>query len=302
MRHLSTPAPAARELPHSPADWDQIENPAAVREILADLQTKTRREVYQCAELYDLAYPGYPGDRDYYLEQGRHGRVLYLGVGTGRLFCPLAEANPQTVGIDNSAPMLRRLRQRSPGLHADQLIEADATEAELPAGQFDTVLAPYSFLQVIPPEKVSQLLANVRRSLAPGGKFRTDTFSPYLIPFRKPGLETNVRRIGAETRIAIYVVYDHLRRQMTELAHVATPEDEHVLEMHLSYLFPHEILVALEQAGFADVHVHGGYEQEPFDPVASQVLVYEATTAPTETQAAAPSRNGYRHNGSAAPL
>ena len=276
MRQLADHLSALQPLPLSPANWEQIEDPEEVQQVLDDLQGKCRGQVYECAELYDLAYPGYPGDRDYYLEQGRSGRVLYLGVGTGRLFCPLARTNPQAVGIDLSGPMLARLRAKCPDLKPGQLLQGDAATAPLPAEQFDTVLAPYSFLQVIPPDRLPQLLANVRQTLVPSGRFCTDTFSPYLIPFRRAGLETNVRQVRPDTRISIYVIYNHLRRQMKELAHVATPRGEHVLEMDLSYQFPHEILAALQSAGFADAAVYGGYDHQPFDAAESEVLVYEA--------------------------
>src|SRR3712207_6020181 len=41
------------------------------------------------------------------------GRVLELGCGTGRIALPLARAGAMVVGIDRSAPMLERARQRS---------------------------------------------------------------------------------------------------------------------------------------------------------------------------------------------
>src|SRR5688500_17186482 len=40
------------------------------------------------------------------------GRVLELGCGTGRISLPLARAGVPLVGIDRSAPMLRRARTR----------------------------------------------------------------------------------------------------------------------------------------------------------------------------------------------
>lgn len=261
---------------HFRAAWDQIGDPERVREVVARLAQAPRLDVYGAAELYDLAYPGYAGDSEYYLDKGRCGRVLYLGVGTGRIFAPLATLNPQATGIDNAAPMLARLRQQHPHLREAQLVEGDVVSASFPRATFDIVVAPYSFLQVIRPAELPPVLANVRRWLAPGGTFHADTFSPYLIPFRKKGLETGIRQIGTDTRIAIYVLYDHLRRSLTELAHVETAVGEHVLEMPLAYYFPHEIVTALSEAGFEGVTVHGGYDGEPFDPTENEVIVYQA--------------------------
>lgn len=271
---------------HFHAAWDQIGDPERVREVIARLEQVQRLDVYAAAELYDLAYPGYAGDSDYYLDKGRCGRVLYLGVGTGRIFAPLATLNPQAMGIDNAAPMLARLRQQHPHLQAAQLVQGDVVSASFPPATFDTVVAPYSFLQVIRPTELPHVLANVRRWLVPGGAIHADTFSPYLIPFRMKGLESGIRQIGADTCVSIYVLYDHLRRRMTELAHIETAAGEHVLEMPLAYYFPHEIITFLSEAGFDDVTVHGGYDGEPFDPTENEVIVYQARasgSSPTPT-------------------
>jgi SAM-dependent methyltransferase len=259
--------------------WEFLEDAADINTVLAGLGACRRLPVYSCAELYDLAYPGYPGDGNFYLEKAGSGRVLYLGIGTGRIFAPLAKRNSDAVGLDSSPDMIARLRKRFPHINDQQIMHADAANADLPAGHFDTIVAPYSFLQAIEPERVPRVLENVCRWLVPGGKFYTDTFSPYLIPFRRRGLETNQRQLGKNAHVTIYVRYNHLGRSMTELAHVVTPKDECVLEMHLYYYFPHEITAALRQAGFPYVQIDGSYAGELLDPAESEVIVYEARTA-----------------------
>ena len=148
---------------------------------------------------------------------------------------------------------------RDPAIGKRQLLACDVLDAPLEPESVDTVLAPYSFLQVVDEDAVGPLLERVHTWLKPGGRFVTDTFSPYLIPFRRPGLEANIRRIGAETRIAIYIAYDHLKRHMRELALVQQDGREQVLEMHLNYYFPHELRAAFEAGGFESVGITGGY-------------------------------------------
>src|SRR5690349_9306417 len=46
------------------------------------------------------------------LASAQDGVVLELGCGTGRLTVPVARAGAAIVGIDRSAPMLARARQR----------------------------------------------------------------------------------------------------------------------------------------------------------------------------------------------
>ena len=288
MQTLLSPQPTASTetaLPAvlSPKGWDQIEDQTEVERVLDHLRATKRYDVYQCAELYELAYPGYQGDLDYYLDKAKTGRALYLGVGAGRIFAPLAQENPEAIGVELSPQMLDLLRGRHPQIAAEQVLRADAVTMELPEARFDTVVAPYSFLQVVEEPKLPQLLENVRRWLRPGGSFYTDTFSPYLIPFAKKGLEANVRRIGADTRIAVYILYDHLRQSMTEMALVCHKGEEKLLEMPLHYYFPHEIAAAFHAAGFDSVRITGGYQGEPFDPSENEVTVYEARRAEEAT-------------------
>lgn len=271
------PKYAINGIAHSPANWDQIESKQEVAKTLQIIQSTARFDVYKCAELYDLAYPGYQGDQDYYLEKGKEGRVLYLGVGTGRIFAPLADKNPNAVGLDISPQMLSLLRQKNPSIRKDQVLEADALHADLGEDHFDSVIAPYSFLQCFDKEGIAKLLSNVRRMLKPGGKFHTDTFSPFLIPFRKKGLETSVRSVTKETRIAIYVAYNHIMQTMKELAVISkSNEPDRVLEMDMYYYFPHEVTDALREAGFEDAHVIGDYKDELFDATEHEIVAYEA--------------------------
>lgn len=264
---------------HSLREWGQIEDPEEVQRVLDRIQATTHLDIYKCAELYELAYPGYEGDLDYYLEKGGDGRVLYLGVGAGRIFSHLAQVNPDAVGIDNSPQMLALLCRNHPHVQNGQIMLGDAVTEQFPESHFDSVIAPYSFLQVVGEGQLPQLLKNVRRSLKPGGQFHTDTFSPYLIPFQKPGLEASIRRIGADTRIAIFVLYDHLKQSMKEMALICRDGEEKMTEMDLQYYFPRELIAAMEDAGFEDVRVSGGYQDESFNPVENEVLVYEARRA-----------------------
>ncbi len=94
---------------HCPSDWEQIDDDREVERVLGRLRDTTRTAVYECPELYELAYPGYPGDREYYLSKTQAGDVLYLGVGTGRIFLPMAAQNPHALGVESSSDMCRVL-------------------------------------------------------------------------------------------------------------------------------------------------------------------------------------------------
>jgi ubiquinone/menaquinone biosynthesis C-methylase UbiE len=60
---------------------------------------------------------------------GRAGRLLEVGVGTGRIALPLHRRGRRVVGVDLSLPMLERYRAKAAaaGLPPPPLLRADAT-------------------------------------------------------------------------------------------------------------------------------------------------------------------------------
>ena len=110
------------------------------------------------------------------------GRVLELGVGTGRLAVPLATAlrphDATVTGIDTSAAMLERLaptRRRRRGRRA---VVGDMVDG-LPDGPFDVVLAAYNTLfNLLDADDQLRCLAGVAARLAPTGVLLVEAFVP----------------------------------------------------------------------------------------------------------------------------
>lgn len=74
----------------------------------------------------------------------RTGRVLELGVGTGRLALPLADRGVEVVGVDSSAAMLGLLRAK-PGSERIELHEADLADLSgLELDRMDVVLLAFN--------------------------------------------------------------------------------------------------------------------------------------------------------------
>jgi phosphatidylethanolamine/phosphatidyl-N-methylethanolamine N-methyltransferase len=100
---------------------------------------------------------------------GREGRVLEVGVGTG-LSLPDYEDHLEVVGIDLSPEMLEKARERvaDEGLgYVTGLHEMDASDLRFPDASFDTVVAMYVMTVVPEPEAVMRELSRVTR---PGGE------------------------------------------------------------------------------------------------------------------------------------
>lgn len=96
------------------------------------------------------------------------GRVLEVGVGTG-LALPDYRPDRQVVGIDLSAPMLEKAKQRvaEQGLgHVVGLIEMDAERMAFADASFDIAVAMYT-ASVVPDAR--KLFAEMSRVVRPGG-------------------------------------------------------------------------------------------------------------------------------------
>lgn len=149
------------------------------------------------------------------------GRVLEIGVGTGRFAVPLRSAGVDVLGVDISAAMLARLRERDPSL---PVARADGTRLPLRDASVGAAYAVH-VLHLVPDWRgaVSELLRVVR----PGGLFLLDTGgqdNPIERKFmevagaadrRHPGLGdpaevgVEVAALGGEELQAIHVDYVH---------------------------------------------------------------------------------------------
>ena len=99
---------------------------------------------------------------------GRSGRLLEVGVGTGRIALPLHRRGRRVVGVDLSLPMLERYRAKAAatGLPPPPVLRADATRLPFRDACFDAVLEVH-VLQLVP--SWERALAEARRVLVAGG-------------------------------------------------------------------------------------------------------------------------------------
>jgi SAM-dependent methyltransferase len=99
---------------------------------------------------------------------GHHGRLLELGVGTGRIALPLQRRGRRIVGVDLSLPMLDRYRAKAAalGLPPPAVLRADATRLPFRDACVDAVLEVH-VLHLVPAWR--EALAEARRVLLPGG-------------------------------------------------------------------------------------------------------------------------------------
>lgn len=146
------------------------------------------------------------------------GRVLELGVGTGRLALPLAAAGLTVTGIDTSDGMLDRLRANDPAgsvrtLHGDMV-------DDLPDERFDVVLVAYNTLfNLLSAQRQADCFAAVAARLAPGGGFLVEAF----VPVAHSGSQVSVRSLATD-RVVLSASIHHGDDQTAEGQYVELTE------------------------------------------------------------------------------
>jgi len=112
------------------------------------------------------------------LQRLNDGRtVLEMGIGTGRLAIPLADAGFDVVGIEASPAMVDALRAKATS-EAIDVVLGDFVTVRLER-RFDTVLIAFSTLFLLPDQEAQlACLATAAAHLAPGGAVVVEAFVP----------------------------------------------------------------------------------------------------------------------------
>lgn len=107
------------------------------------------------------------------------GRLLELGIGTGRLALPLARLGVDVHGVDGSEDMVAQLRAK-PGGDTIPVTIGDFTVADAGRDFAVVVLAVNTIFAL--PDQAAQIacFANAARHLAPDGAFVVEAWIPDL--------------------------------------------------------------------------------------------------------------------------
>jgi len=158
------------------------------------------------ADVYDAWYADAPADGLVAFVAARAptgADVLELGVGTGRVALPLADAGFRVAGIDASAEMLDRLAAK-PGSERVTARLADAADVDAyPPASADVVLAVFNLLfNLTGPDDQARCLLGCARALRPGGRLIVEAFVPDVVVERRTDLVTRSVDDGGVVLIA----------------------------------------------------------------------------------------------------
>jgi SAM-dependent methyltransferase len=215
------------------------------------------------------------------------GPVLELGCGTGRVTLPLARAGVKVVGVDLSAPMLKRARdrvRRTPLGRRARLVRGDIRALPLLPNQFPLVAAPYGILQSLLREAdLSATLRAVHDVLTPGGRLVIELVAD-LASWQEYRGETRLRgwRPGRKAHLTLVESVRQDRRKgliLFEQEFVERRGSETVrkrFSLAFRTLSVPQMTRRLEKAGLTVTSRLGSYDGAPWSPEADTwILVAE---------------------------
>ncbi len=221
------------------------------------------------AELYDPWSRSVTEDIGFYVAEARKAAgaggadgpaVVELGVGTGRIAVPTAQAGVPLIGVDSSAGMLEVCRERAEAAGVAALLDLRQGDFRNPpvSAPVQLVTCPFrAYLHLSSDEERLAALRRARGLLVPGGRLVFDVFSPS----REDVAETDGRWLEREPGIWEHAVWDERARRLTLSVRGAESETS----MTLFWLSADEWGALLARAGFEAEACFGWFDRRPYE-------------------------------------
>jgi len=206
------------------------------------------------------------------------GRVLELGIGTGRIAVPLAERGISVEGIDASEAMIQRLRAKPHG--ADIPVAIGDFAAVDVQGRFDLIYVVFNtFFALLDQEAQVRCFRNVAEHLTEHGAFVIEAFVPDPTLYDR-GQRVSATRVETDRIQLDAARLDPLTQRVTSQHILIGAEGIVLLPVQLRYAWPSELDLMARLAGLAVRERFGGWLREPFTAASgSHVSVYSPRRA-----------------------
>jgi SAM-dependent methyltransferase len=231
------------------------------------------------APFYDLEYGHKYDDIPFYLDMARqHGAcILEIGVGTGRVTIPLAQAGFSIWGIDNSIEMVQISKSKIQTLPADihpriHLFVDDMQSFNLKK-KFSLVIIPFrTFLHNLSRQDQIATLKCIRSHLQHDGILAFDLFVPiYSVIGQRKWHETIHEDELSEQESGLTIECDITHEPEKQLlticnSYLRKNKSRKIKNiMRYRYIFRYEMELLLNFAGFNVMDVYGGFEKQKYD-------------------------------------
>jgi SAM-dependent methyltransferase len=188
--------------------------------------------------------------------------VVELGVGTGRIAVPIAQAGIRVIGVDTSAGMLDVCRARADAAGVSELLDLRLGDFRRPpvTERVALVACPFRAYLHLPDDDGERLaaLGAARDLLVPGGVLAFDVFAPSPDDVE----ETQGRWLEREPGIWERATWDEVERRLT--LDVRSDADGTETTLVLTWISVAEWHGLLERAGFVVEACYGWFDRRPY--------------------------------------
>jgi SAM-dependent methyltransferase len=213
------------------------------------------------AQLYDPWSRSVVEDVQFYVEEAlaAGGPVVELGVGTGRIAVPIANAGVRVIGVDDSEGMLSVARSAAEAAGVAELVDLRRGDMRHPPvrERVDLVLIPFrALLHMTTEADRLAALQGARALLRPHGRLVFDVFEPGADDIS----DTHARWLEREPGIFERADWDEDERTLT----LSVRGDAAASTMVLAWLSPAEWSALLDRAGFDLAAIYGWFDRRPY--------------------------------------
>jgi SAM-dependent methyltransferase len=213
------------------------------------------------AALYDPWSRSVTEDVDFYVAEARKagGPVVELGVGTGRIAIPTAQAGIRVIGVDSSPRMLELCGRRAKEAGVAALLDLRQGDLQRPPvdERVPLVTSPFRSLLHLPSDAARRnAMAAVHALLEPGGRFVFDVFTPS----REDVVETHGRWLEREKGIWERAEWNIAERTLD----LSVKGAAGTTTMRLAWVSPDEWQKLLDGEGFDVEACYGWFDRRPY--------------------------------------
>jgi SAM-dependent methyltransferase len=202
------------------------------------------------------------------------GPVLELGVGTGRLALPLAEAGLTVVGLDASARMFEKLAAK-PGAERVRTVRADMADVgaaimaadgnRIPRAGYRLVFCAYNtFLNLDTEDAQRRCLSGCAELLAPDGALVVEAYVP-AAPEDVPRTSLDVARVTTDAVVLTATEHDPVNQVVTGQHMEMRDGEVRLRPWRVRYLTPEQLDAMAADAGLALGERSQDWRGTPFD-------------------------------------
>jgi SAM-dependent methyltransferase len=212
---------------------------------------------------------------DFLAEHAGAGRVLELGVGTGRVACPLSLRGFDVTGLDNSAGMLTRLRSRSDGAKVHVVL---GSFTEMPVeGRFDLIYSVFnSLFCALTQDEQLRAIQLAAEHLAEDGTLVIETDLPDLARSDSAGRTLNTGGVERNRVFIEAAMHDAATQRIRTQTIIVSEQGIQMFPVMLRYFWPSELDLMAKLAGLRLVRRYSGWDKSPFTRDSSrQISVFQ---------------------------